>query len=438
MTYGENGSLLRAALIELMRYRRVQWQLYRREGQSRPTSQTAEERRQAGEQIRRYRQAILVWCRQVVTAADLQLHLDTTSTRSQGPVEHLHMWLEKAINASTSTLPSIDELAVSQSLPMVDLWRQAARAAAFEEHDFGAGFDSLSEPQRRTVLRDAAGITQALVVLDTRYEATPGWQPIQGRGRLDRAAQAVTAAGIEETSETTDLSVDQRGWQPPPALIEGPGLPGITGVIQAEHNMLVHLSRFPDVLSLKRIVDSQRILSHELSQRVRPGNPTLADGLEAREDTYARLQQALRNVGGKVGNGGPAASEAANAVSRLGHLSKDDALAPSQMSDLEKLFRHTDGRIATLIEQGASERLIFQRVLLPRLVDDSGHLVSPVRERYVPIKADVNEDLLQIVRQDLLTPPPSPFVPPESETSRTSLRQAISRKPDRRSAGPSI
>ena len=62
------------------------------------------------------------------------------------------------------------ELTPEQAFPIVETWRQAARAAALGEHDFdaGLGYGRLSDAQCMTVLKDAAEVTRALVGLDRR------------------------------------------------------------------------------------------------------------------------------------------------------------------------------------------------------------------------------------------------------------------------------
>lgn len=122
--------------------------------------------------------AVLVWCLQAIRAANPRINLEGTSGRTRGPAEGLRFRLEAAIEASPAGLPPLEELATEQTLPMVETWRQAARAAALGEHDFdaGLGYGRLSDAQCMTVLKDAAEVTRALVGLDRRYSNIPGWQ----------------------------------------------------------------------------------------------------------------------------------------------------------------------------------------------------------------------------------------------------------------------
>ncbi len=252
MTYGENGHQLRSELTTLLRQHRIQQRLGGPGIHTVPESTTAEQRELLGEQIQRYRYATLAWCLHAVVAANPRINLERTTERSRGPAEELRYRLARSIKASNAGLPPLHELTTPQEFPMVESWRQVARAAVLGEHDFGGLMDHgrLTPAQSRTVLKDAAEVARALVVLDKRYENIPGWIPIRERGRLDRAAQV---CGVFAGYDEPDYSVDHKGWRPPPATIDGGPLPGIGGVLQAEHNMLVHLSSFPNALNLRRV-----------------------------------------------------------------------------------------------------------------------------------------------------------------------------------------
>ena len=53
---------------------------------------------------------------------------------------------------------------------MVETWRQVARASTLGEHNFDAdlGYGRLPEAQCRTLLKDAADASRAIVSLDRR------------------------------------------------------------------------------------------------------------------------------------------------------------------------------------------------------------------------------------------------------------------------------
>ncbi|KRA37903.1 MULTISPECIES: hypothetical protein [unclassified Nocardioides] len=435
MTYGQNGTLLRQELTTLLRQHRIQQRLGGAGSHTIPESTTAEERELLGQQIRRYRGAALGWCVHAVMEANPRINLGGSTERSRGPVEEFRHRLLESIRMSNAGIASMKELSVEQKYPIVESWRQIAKAAVLGEHDFAGDLarGRMSQQECMTVLTDAAEVTRALVVLDKRYEGIPGWIPIRVRGRLDRAAEVCAAfAGYDDP----DYSVDQRGWRPPAATIDGGPLPGIGGVLQAEHNMLVHLSRFPEALSLRRVLDGQRILSHQAARRAPDVAPELIEGWLEREQTYKNLMGATRNVGGIVGNGGAAVAEAANAVSRMRELHVDEITSAEPLRDLNKLFTRADARIASIIEQGAAERLYFVSVKVPRIVDGTGQLVSPVRERYMPVSAAIDSDLLAITRYELRPPPISPTASEAARESRRELRESIDHRPERRASPP--
>jgi hypothetical protein len=320
-----------------------------------------EQRELLGEQIQLYRYATLAWCLHAVVAANPRINLGRTTERSRGPAEELRYRLTRSIKASNAGLPPLNELTTPQEFSMVELasgrqGRRTRRTRLRRPHGPRPTVD-------RTVHDRVGGrceVTRALVVLDKRYEAIPEWIPIRERGQLDRAAQ-------------------------------------VCGVLQAEHNMLVHLASFPNALNLRRVMDGQRILSHEAARRAPNVAPELIEKWLEREQTYKKLIDETRDVGG----GRLAAAEVANAVGRLRDVHVDEITTPEPLRDLDKLFTRTDARVAAIIEQGIIDRLYFISVKVPRIVDASGELVSPVRERHVPITAPINTDLLAITRREL-------------------------------------
>ena len=84
------------------------------------------------------------------------------------------------------------------------------------------------------------------------------------------------------------------------------------------------------------------------------------------------MQTAVRRIGGRLGKGGLAAAEGANAVSRLKALPTDTVVEPRVLGGFQLLFNRLDRRIADVIEDGIERGAFFQRVTLPRLVEGSG------------------------------------------------------------------
>ena len=429
MTYGDTGRPIRAELTTLLRHHRIQMRLGGLGGSPLvPATTTVEQRQQLGKLLQRYRYATLTWCLNAVVAADPRENLARTNERDRGPAEDLRFRLRESIRASEVGMPSLRELSAPQDFPLVDSWRKVAQAAVLGENDFPGLMDHgrLTVPQCAAVLKDAADVTRALVVLDRRYDQVPGWGTLYKRGRLDRAAEVVClfADYVEP-----DYAVDQRRWRPPPATIDGEALPGIAGVLQAEHNMLVHLAQFPNALNLRRVIDAQRLLSHAAARRAPNVAPDLIERWLERELVYSTLIKATRNIGGLVGGGGLAVAEAANAVSRMRHVPVEEEASAEQLRDLGKLFTRVDARIASVIEQGVAERLYFVSVKLPRIVDESFRLVNPVRERYVPITSPVQTDLLAIARHDLRPAVPRLTPAEGAGNERERLTEAISHRP---------
>jgi hypothetical protein len=113
----------------------------------------------------------------------------------------------------------------------------------------------------------------------------------------------------------------------------------------------------------------------------------------------------------------------------------DEITRPEPLRDLDNLFTRTDARLAAIIEQGVAERLYFVSVKAPRIVDSIGQLVSPARERYVPIHSPAHTDLLAITGHQLRPPPVAPIASAGANESREELRQSIHHRPGSRS-GP--
>lgn len=437
--YAENGGHLRAELSTLLRQHRVQQRLGGAGSHSIPETTSVDERRLLGEQIGRYRHSGLVWCVQAVRAANPRMNLQGTSTRTRGPAEELRYRLDVAI-AHSGGLPGLDELTSEQPFAMVESWRQIARAATLGEHDFdaGLGYGRLSQVQCMTLLKDASDVARGLVGLDRRYSNIPGWQPLKDAGWLARAAETcATFAGYDEP----DYTIDLRGWQPRRTLVEGPGLPGLTGVLQAQHNLLVHLGEFPDARSLRLVLDSQRIVSRGAATL----DPRASAEWTDRASTYLRLIHATHDIGGMVGNGGPAAGEAALAASRMEKVTRavqarTDVADSGPLRHLAQLGREIDERITQVIQQGARERIYFARVPFPRVDKDAAGLVKPGRQRYAPMTADVCQELLELVRDELRPEAETPRAPKRAAASRLELAAALVHRPEprRAQAGPAM
>lgn len=433
--YGDNSGLLRDSLSELLTHHRIQQRIGGAGQHTVPESTTVEERRDIGEQIARYRHAVLVWAHQALRAANPGINLEGMPGYTGGPAEDLRNRLEGAINADGAGLPTMEDLTTEHSFAMVEGWRQAARACALGEHDFGAGvgYGRLSEVQCLTVLHDAAEVTRAVVGLDRRYAKIPGWQPLKEPGRLSRAAEVCVAyAG----HGNPDYSVDRRGWKPPAQLIDGPGLSGITGVLQAQHNLLLHLAKFPDAKSLRVVLDSQRVVSLEAARRLGDSDPALTARWERRAEVYGRLVHHTRDMGGTVGKGGPAAGQGSLAAVRMQKVPADAMADPKHVRRLMRVSAGIDGCVCDAVEHGISERLYFQNVLVPGVSNHNGELIEFLRPKWLPVTGPVQSELLTTVRNEL-RPEPVQHKPPRGATqNRLDFEAAINHRPG--DPGPSL
>ena len=376
--------------------------------------------------IAAFRSSLTLWCQQAVRASNPDGDLGGRTPRSRGPAEELRYRLDRARSEYTPPLPDLDQLATPHPHHVVDLWRRAAKAAALGEHDFPAGLDygNLTEHQAMTVLKDASEVARALTGLDRHYAAAvPGWEPITEADLLGRAAVVCAAhAGYSEP----DYSVDQRGWRPPVQLVDGPALPGLDGVLQAQNNLLVHLRHQPDAYSLRLVFDSQRLVSRGARQFCdrNPNRSPMAAKWDRRHETYRQLIDQSRNLRGLVGNG-LAAADGALAAARMGNLSPAGTISGNQLRHLDALFTHIDRRLAAIVHAGASDRSYLLRVAIPRIDLSSPGAVKEQRARHVPLDVPTKARLLVTVDRRLRTPEPRRPVSPTSASERAAFVRSI-------------
>lgn len=419
--YGENGAQMRTELAALLRQHRIMRRL---------AETSSAQRAAAGQQILRYRQTVLVWCAQAIGVAR-PLTFPNVPQKPADPfraasdqgaaVAELARALETARDQATARPAASQEFTTPSANSVVEHWRLAARAAALAEHDTAPDQAiHLTAAQSRTIAGDVAAISQALVVLDRRYRNTPGWESIAG---CDRLGWAALATALDVSLGQPDYSVDQTGWRPRTKPIGGPAKPGVLGVLQAEHNLLVRLESFPDAMNLRLIVDSQRLLSAGLVPYAERIDPKLARQWGDRAETYSRIQRELRNIGGRLGNGSGAAGEAANTVGRLKALRPETVIEPRMLGGFQTLFRRVDARITEILESGVERGAFVQRVTVPRLVSGDGRLVHPVRERFVPVARATDLEVIRTAREHLRSPE-EPTVA-SAGTSRADLHAAL-------------
>ncbi|NYE38617.1 hypothetical protein F4692_003767 [Nocardioides cavernae] len=424
---------MRTELAALLRQHRIMRRL---------ADASSAERAAAGPQILRFRKTVLVWCAQAMGVAR-PLTFPNIPQKPADPfraasdhgaaVAELARALEAARDQATRQASS-QEFTTPSANNVVEHWRLAARAAALAEHDTAPDQAThLTAAQARTIAGDVAAISQALVVLDRRYRSTPGWEPLAG---CDRLGWAALATALDVSLGQPDYSVDQTGWRPRTKPIGGPAKPGVLGVLQAEHNLLVRLASFPDAMNLRLVVDSQRLLSAGLVPYAKRIDPNLAGEWGTRAETYSRIQRELLNIGGRLGNGTAAAGEAANAVSRLKALRPEAVIEPRMLGGFQTLFRGVDSRITDVLESGVERGAFVQRVTVPRLVSGDGRLVHPVRERFVPVARAADLEVIRTAREHL-RPPEEPSAS-SAGTSRADLHAALIHRPPAKGAQPDV
>ncbi|MCR1785944.1 hypothetical protein KVF89_25640 [Nocardioides carbamazepini] len=393
----------------------------------------------------RHRQSVLTWCAQAaLTARPLAFSNRPLKPGNPflpvagdvPPVVELARALEFTASNSPVGLPTIDDLTTTQPNETVEHWRRAARAAALAEHDTGPDLHGrLTTPQAHALLGDVAVVTQALIVLDHRYALIPGWERLAGSRRL---AWCALACALDVGLGEPDYSVDRLGWTARGKVIGGPVKPGILGVLQAQHNLVVRLRIFPNALNLRRVVDSQRILSAGLADLARTVAPDLGRSWAERSETYAAIQRQLRNIGGnlggKIGTGGLAAAEGANAVSRLQHVPADTIIEPRVLAGFETLFTHVDRRVGDIIEEGVRRGAYVQRVTVPEVTSGARRMVHPLEERYVVVSEPAELEVITTVRKRLLPRAAQPQRQ-RPDPSRVDLHLALAQDPEVRGRG---
>lgn len=423
--YGDTGAAMRTHLSALLAIHRIQHRLGDRDSAARKTH---------GDVVRQYRQNVLVWCGQAMQLASPMLFTNLPprapnpfkpNGRSSPAIE-LTRALAHAQTESTAAPASTERLTTASKNPVVEGWRQVARAAALAEHDTTTNLaDRLTTQQAQALVGDVAAIAQALVVLDQRYKHIPGWEPLSESGRLGWTA---LAASLDVHLGQPDYSIDDLGWRPMTKPIRSTGVePGILGVLRAEHDLTVRLRAFPHLVNLRIIVDSQRILSAKLIRHAARSQPGLVGPWRRRADTYTQIQTDLRELGGLVGTGDPAASYAATAISRLNKLAPDTPVEPRVLGGFQTLFNHIDHRIADIVEEGLVRKAFAQRVNLPRLDTATGRAVQPVRQRYRPITTGEDLAVLRTVREQLR--PRTAARPNGPGASRAELQAALVHRP---------
>lgn len=420
MMYGESSMALRDAIADLLHQRRI----------ATPHADPVEilqapqfqDYRDDITLITRYRHAVLGWCLQTSRIAAKWSPTQTIGSTTYGAAYGLHEQLLVAFALSAAGSPSMRELTTSSPHRVVELWRQAARAAVLAEADFNTTLTpgTLGTSECFVILQDVAEITRAMVMLERRYRALPGWPELTDTPRLARHA---ASASLFARPHSTGYSVDHRGQNDALELVSVDTHSGIAGVLAAEHNLHIHLRRhFPTAIALRLVLDSQRALSATAATLLLDRQPDLEQRWTTRAQTYRLLTSHARTLGGLVGHDAPFAEEATALAACLRHL-QDAPLTDRGATQLDELFKRIDAGILRTLRAGANERLYFQRVTLPRIDTASPGVVRQTRTRYAPL-GTVHSDLLGLAATRL-TPPRSHSSPSANDSRRESERAAV-------------
>jgi len=125
----------------------------------------------------------------------------------------------------------------------------------------------------------------------------------------------------------------------------------------------------------------------------------------------------------------------ANAWNRLEALPLSAQLDPRILHAFTTLFTKLDARIADVIEEGIERQAYFLRVKVPRIVTNSGQMVAPAQERFIPLAEADHSAIVGPVHDRLRPAPEPPTALPGAARSRAELHTAIVHQPERRTGG---
>jgi hypothetical protein len=363
-----------------------------------PVTTTETDRMAMGEEIQRYRAAVLAYCLEAVRAVTPTADLDGQD-RLRDPAVALRYQLELARAAMPADTQVSSLMMQRPQFELISRWRAAARIAIEGEREIATvRRQPLSREQQAQVLKDAADLVRGLVVLDIRYKNVPGWHFLEQKGRLMTAATAVSE-GLGEAALST--SVDHLGWRPPPGAIEGPALPGLAGVLQAQHNVAVHLSHFPSAFHLRHVLVAQADLSQQSARMAQTVGSSTAAAFQERAALYRDLVVASRLVGGQLGSGQVAAVESANAARRMASSRADGEDVDQVLGKLAHLNARVDAKIAAAVEHGFREKLYFVAINLPCLDAQARDGVFRPAQKYISVDGTARSELLQLSSERL-------------------------------------
>ena len=398
MTYGDVASRLRDTMIWLLERRRITQQLGGPGSFRVPVTTTEADRLAMGEEIQRYRAAVLTYCLEAVRAVTPTADLDGKD-RLRDPAVALRHQLEVARAAMPADTQLSSLMMQRPHFELVSRWQDAARIAIEGEREIAAiRRQPLSREQQAQVLKDAADLARGLVVLDIRYKNVPGWRFLEQKGRLMTAATAVserlehpvghidrrprlaTHARADRRTRpagtcrsSAGAAQRRRRPEPLPLGIEPPTRAGRTGrrVEAGRSSRRVHRA-----LACRTLHRTRRVVP-----RARSGQPNGRRRTGRRPRRRSREQQRCTPTAGVVRPRGSGLVRRSSGSSHLGD--------------------RVDARIATAVEHGFQEKLYFVAFTLPCLDTHARDGIFRPAQKWIPVASTSQTELLALTRERL-------------------------------------
>ncbi|MEU2200615.1 hypothetical protein [Isoptericola sp. NPDC019482] len=417
MTYGEVNADLRAAIVDLLSYRRITFYLGRAGNGRAPAWGTPEQARASADLIQRYRAIVWTYAGRLLQTAlppggiapawNLPWRLDERITEMAPEAERL----------PAGRAANTNELGTRQEIGLVEVWRRTAAAAvAGLDRELGALGGDLDRGQRFVLVKDAAELVYALIRLDDRYRHAPNWRLLGDRNRhtelarkrrSDHLRQPIgivstaleTVRWAEEQITADAYAVDQAGWRSRPRLVVPTAVDHVDRAIDYLHNAAVHLQReFPRALALRALSRLNRLVALQASRLA--ASACLGEceqWFDARAKTYADLNVVLRtSVGGNLGRGDRAVADATVALDLL-----SDANQPGRdrVLRLSAVLNDVDNAFGARLQEGVEDERYFQRtgrhlamstaIGVHRSADTYERLVGPARDGLLIVATDL-------------------------------------------------
>lgn len=418
MTYGDVTHELRTALTDALTAQRPRRQLLRRE----------EPIRDVEALLLRYRRPILTWLAESTRVVGPR---DQPKDPLWGPpalfAQRLRVSVERTPRAD---LPSAEELATPHPHPHVDAWRRAAVAATEGNLRETKAFDAgLPRADRLGVVADTVALTNAMIILDDRYDGAQDWPHLGNRsmGKMSTCSEGLLVATQLCRTWLSDQPIshghDHAGYRARSLDVGASLREDLPGVVDALEHVTTALDKAPRGHALRAVLRTQLAVSIDLRDLARTaGADNIADYLTARASAYQRLGVETRNLGGAIGSTGTAAIAAAE------HARAVIATAPTgPVDELQRAvgaLRDTDELLRRHLATGLRDKslVIADGKRLGPLVRG----VRPAIPKWRPASMEQDPDLLATVRGLANLPTTNQLEPSSEHTySRGALVEAV-------------